>query len=172
MREIQLTRGKVAIVDDEDYETLNAHRWCAYRSYYTFYATRRVRRPDGARAQEDMHRVILSRKLGRQLVQGEQSEHKNGNGLDNQRDNLRPATQSQNNRNCRRHVANPSSRFLGVIWDKDHKKWRAQLQGNYKQTRLGRYDTELEAALAREYYIVAHPELMARSNFTQSELAI
>jgi hypothetical protein len=112
-----------------------------------------------------MHRVVLSRKLGRALLRREEVDHEKGNGLDNRREKLRLATSAQNKRNCRRKSANPSSRYLGVNWHKVKKGWQAKIMVNGKSVYLGLHPTELEAALAREAYIKAHPELMARSNF-------
>lgn len=172
MKEIPLTQGKVALVDDVDYEALAAFKWYAYRQDCTFYAKRMVVLPDGRRSAERLHRVVLSRKLGRPLARNEMPDHEHGDGLDNRREELRLATKAQNGRNCNRHSSSPSSRFLGVCRHSDLGGWRVRIQINGKMLHLGGYATELEAALAREYYVVAHPELMARSNFTQSELAI
>ena len=106
MRDIPLSQGKVALVDDGDFEALNAHKWCAQRVRHTFYAVRHVRRADGWRMTERMHRVVLARKLGRPLMPGEKPDHENGDGLDNQRDNVRLATNAQNGRNRHWRKAN------------------------------------------------------------------
>ena len=169
MKEIQLTQGKVALVDDEDFAMIAKHKWFAARHCRTFYAGRNVCRPDGKWTTEDMHRVILACKLDRALAKGEQTDHENGNGLDNQRENLRPATNAQNGRNCRRRNGSPSSQYLGVQWNKWAKKWRAQIRISNKPFHLGYYPTELSAAQARETYVLAHPELMARLNFPPNQ---
>ena len=96
MREIPLTQGRVAIVDDEDYEALNAFKWNMSRRAHTVYAGRHARRKDGRCTREYMHRVVLAMKLRRPLAKGEQTDHINGEGLDNRRENLRLATRSQN----------------------------------------------------------------------------
>jgi hypothetical protein len=119
-----------------------------------------------------MHRVVLARKLGRVLVKGEECEHENGNGLDNRSDNLRSATKSQNHRNRHHRKDNLSSQYLGVYRDNRYKRWCAQIQVPGKHVHLGSYATELEAAIARELYIAAHPELMARSNFAEAAKAL
>ena len=75
MKEIPLTQGMVTLVDDEDYEDLSAFKWCAMRNYHTFYAVRHVRRLDGRRAMEWMHRVVLARKRGRALLESEKTDH-------------------------------------------------------------------------------------------------
>jgi hypothetical protein len=165
MKEIQLSQGKVALVDDEDFESLNAFKWSALRCKDTFYAVRYVGTTDGRRVGELMHRVVLSRKIGRPLAKCEEADHEHGDGFDNRRENLRLATHAQNMRNCRRHSENPSSRFLGVWLEASTRKWRAGIRILGKSIHIGIYATEMAAALGRESYIVAHPELMARSNF-------
>jgi hypothetical protein len=172
MREIPLTQGKVAIVDDVDFESLNERKWFAARRPNTFYAMRNGSRQGGGRRgpPELMHRVILARKLGRVLDPREKPDHWNGDGLDNQRDNLRLATHAQNCRNCRRHANNLVSQYLGVVWHKCTKKWCTRIMVNHRQVYLGLYPTEIAAAQAREVYIVAHPELMARPNFPHQPL--
>ena len=176
MREIQLTQGKVALVDDEDFEVLNAHKWFAHHHRYTFYAKRNAklaaRRINGGPAHERMHRVVLERKLGRVLATDEQPDHINGDGLDNRRANLRPATKAQNCHNRHHHIANLSSRYSGVVWDATSGAWMSQIKSRGNRTYLGRYQSENEAALAREFYIAAHPDLQARSNFSERELTL
>jgi len=172
MKEIPLTQGKVALVDDEDFEVLNAFKWCAGRDKRTFYVMRRVRRPSGGWTTEKMHRVILMRKLGHSLAKDEQSDHVNGDGLDNRRENLQMATTAQNQRNCHRFMHTVTSRYLGVCWHKHFAKWTPRVGVARKRVSLGYYRTESEAALAREFYIAAHPELQARSNFAGHELTL
>jgi hypothetical protein len=165
MQTIPLTQGKIALVDDEDFEAVSTFKWLAHRNYRTHYAQRHMRRAGGGRPLEHMHRVVLERKLGRSLSGGEVSDHINGNGLDNRRDNLRAVTRSQNARNCRRRRTNPSSRYLGVCWYGKYEKWTAKVMVDRKDIFLGYHGSELEAALAREAFIEDRPELHARSNF-------
>jgi hypothetical protein len=165
MKEIPLTQGKASIVDDEDSEIVERHKWFALRGGHTFYGARGVRRQDGVWTTESMHRVILARKIGRPLVKGEMCDHVSGDGLDNRRENLRLATNAQNHRNLHRRRSHTSSKYLGVTWCKRDENWEAQIMINQKNINLGRYPTELTAAMAREVYIDAHPELQARSNF-------
>jgi len=164
MKEIQLTQGKVAFVDNEDFEVLSAVKWFAYSHRRTFYARRNRHQPDGKWIAEHMHRTILENKMGRPIAKGMECDHINGDGLDNRRENLREVTGGQNMRNCRRHSASPSSQYLGVTWDKSREKWLARIQVNGKPVHLGYHATELAAAQAREAYVLAHPELNARLN--------
>ena len=167
MKEIQLTQGKVALVDDIDYDVLRQYNWYAMRKPNTFYAVRSVYKPDGKQKKERMHRVVLARKIGREITPGMVPDHEDGNGLNNQCYNLREATGGQNLRNCRKHSANPSSQHVGVSRFKRDGKWQAYIQVGGKMVHLGYYETELEAMLAREAYINLHPELLAKSNFNQ-----
>jgi hypothetical protein len=165
MRQIQLTQSKIALVDDEDFDVLNSHKWCAHRNKRNCYAVRNAILSDGKKITEKMHRVILARKLGRAIVQGMHTDHVNGNGLDNRRENLREVTISQNHRNCRRHSQKPSSQFLGVDWHKAAKRWRARIKEKGKEIHISWHSTELAAAQARDEFIAEHPGLHARLNF-------
>lgn len=141
MKEIGLTRGYVALVDDDDFGRLSSHKWCATPTKAGFYAVRSVRREDGKSRLQGMHRVILDAKKG-ELV-----DHVNGNTLDNRKENLRICTYSQNNIN-RRKERMSTSRFKGVSWDARTKTWKASVTINRKTKWLGRFQTEVEAALA------------------------
>jgi hypothetical protein len=161
MRVIPLTQGKVAMVDDVDYVVLAAFKWCAYRRKHTFYAVRKVTIPGGGHKDEHMHRVVLARKLGRVIALGLECDHDDGDGLNNTRSNLFEKTRRGNAEN--QHIVK-TSQFLGVCKRKNG-KWLAQIRVPGEVLYMGLYVTELEAALARERYIAAHPELCACSNF-------
>ena len=167
MKEIGLTQGKVTLVDDEDYDVLRHYNWHARRLPFTFYAKRNVPKPGGGQKTVYMHGIVLAEKLGRPIAPGMMPDHIDGNGLNNQRYNLREATVGQNGRNCRKHSANPSSKYVGVSWHKTVGKWQVNIRVNGKKVHLGYYETELAAALAREAYINLHPELNARANFPE-----
>ncbi len=135
-REIQLTQGKVALVDDADYEWLNQYGWCASWSGRRWYAVHR----EGRRSIL-MHRLILG--LSNPSIQG---DHKSGNGLDNRRENLRPATNAQNQANRIKYRG--SSMFKGVAWNKRQHDWECYIKKDGKRTFLGRFKDEIKAALA------------------------
>jgi hypothetical protein len=138
MREIELTQGKVALVDDCDYELLNEHKWSAAKSGKTFYAVR----VDGKKTTIHMHRLIIG------LVKGDgiKVDHKNHNGLDNQRENIRVCTNTENNRNQQTQGRVKSSQYKGVY--KSANKWCAKIVVTRKNIHLGRFSCELEAAEA------------------------
>lgn len=143
MKEIPLTRGLVALVDDEDFETLNQHRWCATLKRYTWVACRGVWK-DGKTAIEYMHRTILKAPAGT-LV-----DHKNGSGLDNQKQNLRLCTIAQNNCNRNRMQSTNTTGYRGVTRRSDRRSgkiWRAEIWHNNKKIHIGVYDS-IDAAVA------------------------
>jgi hypothetical protein len=142
MKEIPLTKGKFAIVDDEDYLFLLPYRW-----YYNVdstgheYAARREHPFDRGET-IIMHRVIMN------AHRGEIVDHKDGNGLHNCRGNLRLSNETQNQAN-RKKAAGTSSIYRGVCFDKSHpnKPWKASIKVMGKSIALGRYADPTEAAL-------------------------
>jgi len=138
-REIQLTKGLFAIVDDEDYERLNKHKWYANKINDIWYAVRNTRK-NGKRMKVLMHREVL------RITSTMEVDHIDHNGLNNHSNNLRKASHAQNSRNKR--PRKKTSRFKGVSWHKDRRKWRATIKVNYRSITIGCYTKEIEAALA------------------------
>jgi hypothetical protein len=156
-RLIELTQGKYAKVDAEDYEKLNIDKWYAKRCINRFYAHRR----NEANINVGMHREIM--KPGR----GYCVDHINGDGLDNRRANLRIVTIAENNYNKRKSKNVRSSQYKGVSIDKRTNKWRAIIYYKYRKINLGHYANEIDAAKA---YDEAANELFgkfARLNFSE-----
>lgn len=93
-----------------------------------------------------MHRLIAG------TPPGLETDHINGDGLDNRRENLRVATASQNSANMwkpsRPEGAAHSSQYKGVSWDRSRQKWQAKITVGQRCRNLGRYQSEAEAALA------------------------
>jgi hypothetical protein len=116
MKEISLTRGHVALVDDDDYELLSAFKWHLDGSGYAS----RDAQIAGKRIKVRMHRVLTGLECGDKR----QVDHINGNRLDNRRENLRIVLQSENLLNVRRHRDNKSG-FKGVSLHKPTGKWIA-----------------------------------------------
>jgi hypothetical protein len=106
MKFIQLTQGKQAIVDDEDFELLSQFKWYAMKSGHNVYAAR----GGGKRRMELLHRLILGVTDSKIEV-----DHINGDGLDNRRSNLRVATHADNQHNPGTPTNNTSG-YKGVHW--------------------------------------------------------
>lgn len=140
---VKLTKGMTAVVSDVD-QDLAKHKWTARHCGNVYYAYHRV----GGRA-IDLHRVVLERKIGRPLQQGEWTDHANCNSLDNRRSNLRVSTRSQNAHNQpKKQSASCTSQFKGVCYNKSLDKWEVEIRCSGKRHRLGYYDSETKAALA------------------------
>ncbi len=139
MKEIKLTKGKVALVDDEDYEWLNQRKWHLTK---TGYAARGERAINKKIIYIYMHRLILNVQDKTILV-----DHRDMNGLNNCRNNLRTATHSQNSYN-RKSESGASSKYLGVYWNKIYKKWEVRIKSNGVNKYLGRFNNEEDAAVA------------------------
>lgn len=138
VRYIPLTQGKYAIVDAEDYPALAKYKWHAQvrKDGGMCYAVR-----NSGRKTIMMHRQIMKPPKGMVI------DHINHNGADNRRCNLRICTQAQNTRNKRRFSAG-RSRYRGVSPAGD--KWRATVGHQGRTLYVGLYDTEIEAARARD----------------------
>jgi hypothetical protein len=140
---IPLTQGKVAIIDDVD-AGLASSNWQTRLLGQTWYAQRNVRLLDGRKTMERLHTAVWRRAHPGESHPSE-IDHKNGNGLDNRRSNLRPATHQENNRN-RRLQSNNTSGYKGVHWETCTQKWRAVIKVDGHQHRLGRFGIAEEAA--------------------------
>ncbi len=135
MKRIQLTRNKYTLVDDEDYEYLNQYKWYAYKGRNTYYA---VKTDHKLKKQIRMHRVIMKPPSYLQV------DHKDGDGLNNQKENLRICTNQQNAGNSRIRKDNTSG-IKGVTWYKRDKKWKAQIKINNKNKHLGYFSDKNKA---------------------------
>lgn len=144
VRELPLTRGKVALVDECDWDSVSRYKWQAmpgagglWYAYHVFWS-------NGKSKHLSLHLFLLGLGGGRNPL----VDHKNRNGLDCRRDNLRIATHSQNLTNSRRPSRNTSG-YKGVVRNKQiQAPWSAQIRKDCKRYYLGAYKTKLEAALA------------------------
>ncbi len=165
MKEIKLTQGQVALVSDEDYESLNRFKWCAEKRSNTFYA-RRDDWSNGTRRRTYMHREVLGITDPMVLC-----DHKNGDGLHNYRNNLRIATASQNASN-KLIDGNGTSKYKGVYWASWANKWRSEIGSNGSRKKIGYFNSEIEAAKAyNEWAIKLHGDF-ANLNIIEQELIV
>lgn len=140
MRKLQLSRGYNALVDDDVYEKFQFVNWhVQITKFGKPYAT--------SNKLGLLHRAIFIYIDGID-IEGVEIDHKNRNGLDNRRENLRFATKAENARNNSRRPNSTSSVYTGVSWRKHAKRWSAKIAYAGKSIHLGYYDTEEEAGMA------------------------
>ena len=141
-----------AMVDDGDYARVVAKKWTLWGGYAVGnfqHPTRRRHRlgkgSDRKPTQIGMHRFILGLETGEKV----ETDHRNGDRLDNQRSNLRILTRAENAQNRlpnkpTRHSQSQYSQYRGVHWDPSAKKWKAVVRGK----RIGQFSSEEEAHVA------------------------
>lgn len=144
---IPLTQGYEAVVDAADVSLVGSFNWYAEiekrpdGSIKAVYAVRKRRDANGVQKGERLHRVILGAAPGLEV------DHRDGNGLNNKRSNLRIATTAQNQRNQRISSVNTSG-YKGVTWHSQRGKWQAQIKINGKVKYLGCFTSALDASAA------------------------
>lgn len=139
MREIPLTRGFMALVDDEDFDELSKHKWHIDANGYAVRTQHTAPRPNRKTIALRMHRVLM----GLDNADGRRVDHKDGNRLNNQRANLRICTGEENTRNQRIRKDNRTG-FKGVV-KATGGFWRAQIHVNKKRFDLGLFESPEEA---------------------------
>jgi hypothetical protein len=147
------------MVSDEDYERVSAFKWCAEKVGYTNYAVRSSSRNPGPRHPILMHRFILS------APDGFVVDHRDKNGLNNQRENMRICTTAENVRN-RKRLRNNTSGYKGVCWNKQGLNWQAMIWVDLKSIRLGYFDDPIEAAHAYDKAALKYYGDFAQPNFS------
>lgn len=151
-----------AQVDDEDFERCKeGPRWYAYlpKNKRSFYAQRSIK-IRGKYHTQQLHRFILSMPVNQKL------DHKDRNGLNCKRTNLRPCTDVQNQGNrSKEDKRKTSSSFKGVSFYKPTKKWRSYIRVDKKLTFLGDFQFEIAAAKAYDTAAVTVFGDFARLNF-------
>jgi hypothetical protein len=166
MKEIQLTRGYVALVDDEDYEAaLEGTKW--YSKVYRrkdgtvsgVYAIRNTPNSGHDGSKQLLHRFVLDI-----ITPNVEVDHKDGNGLNCQKKNLRVAEHVQNSQN-RGANTNNTSGFKGVSWVKATHNFGAYITAEGKHRSLGRYATAAEAAKAYDEAALQFFGEFAKTNF-------
>lgn len=164
---IPLTQGKFTVIDAADLGKVDDLKWYAHTpdGGKLFYAVSQRSRTEGGKAIR-MHRLILNAPPGSEV------DHINGDGLDNRRINLRFCTRSQNLQNMRRKKIGTSSKFKGVYFCPDTGRWRANIQINHERRFLGRYDSEIEAAIAYDEAAISYFGGFARPNILPNPMRV
>lgn len=145
MKEIPLTRGLITLVDDDDFEWLNQYKWYAAPNHNTVYARKAVYNGKNDKTSVPMHRLILN------TPKGFETDHIDGDGLNNQKSNLRIVTRRQNLQNQHRKIPK-TSKYPGVFWHKGDGAWRAKITINGVMKFLGNFSDEFAAHSA---YMIA-----------------
>ena len=152
MKEIQLTQGKVTLIDDEDYKVLSNYNWCYHKK-------------DGAVTRNlgtiiKLHRVIIKTPKGMEV------DHINGNKLDNRKENLRICTHSENMKNTKIKRVNNTSGYKGV--SKHRNKWVTMISNTLGDTEyVGIFQNKIDAAHAYDIEAKKRFGKFARLNFTE-----
>lgn len=135
---VPLTQGYEAIIDLPDLPLVEGYNWYAWVCRRTVYAQRNVTASGGKKTTIKMHRRITGAPSGVPV------DHRDHNGLNNTRSNLRICTHQQNVHNRQLNCRSPSG-FKGVHWHEKTQKWRAQIGFNGKKYHLGLYNDPEEA---------------------------
>lgn len=162
---IPLTQNKTTRVSPADADLWRVQWYAGFRANYAngggYWAQRNVK-VDGKRRTEIMHRVILSRMLGRPLGRFELVDHIHGDTLDNRRSQIRLSNTQQNCMNKRKHSNNKSG-FKGVYWHKSSGKWYAAISYNGVREHLGSFATAELASIAYNEAAAKHHKEFART---------
>ncbi len=140
MKQIPLSRGKFADVDDEDFEYLNRWKWHCLKVGYAARSEVYTENCERKKRLVYMHRLIMNTPRGMEV------DHIDGDRLNNKKENLRNVTHHQNLMNQRSFVG--SSKFKGVARCKRSPKWQSGIVVNGKRINLGHHATEIGAARA------------------------
>lgn len=164
----KLGQGRFALVDDEDYASVESYKWYLYpaggrsRLSYVYRVHYLGKNDKGTNKNKKIYlsRLILEFPMG--LV-----DHVNGDTLDNRRCNLRISTRSQNNCNVSKRKSRQEikSKYIGVCWYGSRNRWLAQVTYGDKHFNLGYFQQEKEAAMNRDYYALRLHGSFAKLNF-------
>lgn len=157
VKAIPVGRCRLSIVDQDDYDKISKYSWFVKKGRYTCYAGRR----DCCKKTTSLHREILNLKRGDPII-----DHKNGNGLDNRKCNLRVSTYEINNFNAKIRTDNISG-YRGVSWHRRTKKWCVQISVNKKIIHGGYYSNPQAAAMAYDKLAIINRGEDAKLNFPE-----
>lgn len=144
MKEIEIhskTFGEfIVFIDDEDYDLVSNYGWYIRKVGNNFYAY--AHKPGGLKKIQ-MHRLIMGITDSNIFI-----DHKDRDGLNNQKSNLRIVDKSKNAANSYKRRNCTSPKYKGVSWSKVAKKWHGYINKENKRHYLGLFESEKEAAIA------------------------
>lgn len=165
MKLLKLTRGYFAQVDDELFDELSKYSWQIKPGGDNFYATRsEYIGVNPITKKRKIKNYILHRQVMGVTDPKIFIDHRDRNGLNCVRSNLRQCTPAENTRNGKSRK-NSTSPYLGVYWDRSHKKWTAEIREFGKSKKIGRFTNEIEAAKAYDKKAVEVFGEFANPNF-------
>ena len=153
---LSLTQGNITWIDAADLAAVSKHSWCIQNAKHTKYA-RRGSRINGKGFVQTLHQFLTGYK---------RTDHIDREGLNNRRNNLRPATVQQNA--CNKIKTPGVSQYKGVYLSR--KMWRAMIRIDKKKVHIGNFTTEIEAAKAYDAMAIKIQGEFARPNFPQETL--
>jgi hypothetical protein len=163
MKEIKLTMGQVALVDDEDFDRVNAFKWCVKKFIRSgkvyYYGERAIKSENGKQKHQYIHQFIIGTP-----EKGLEIDHIDGNKLNNQKINLRVVTHQQNMMN-KRKLTKGFSIYKGVYLDKRNQKWNVKICINWERIHLGTFTNEEDAGRAYDIGAIKYYGEYARLNF-------
>lgn len=156
----------IVLVDDEDYDLVRQYNWFIKPCDHLHYAIRNMRKENGGYTTVPMHRLLMGMPPRNVFI-----DHVNGNGLDNQRSNLRECTPRENKMNSRPHY-NTSSKYKNVYFRKDIKNnpWQVRIRVDGKLLSFGCYPTEEDAMLVANEAIAKYHGEFGKPNTTNCNL--
>jgi len=158
-----MAQPKYTKVDQADYKRLRGYEWFAKKGRNTFYARGRVAGGKGKKeALIYMHQEII------EVPKGMVIDHINHDGMDNRRANLRAATHSQNMCHRKKRSGATHSKYKGVCWKKENRKWVAIIGFEKKRIHLGYFRSEIEAARAYDRAAMKYHGEFASLNFPET----
>ena len=161
-RRIALTKGKYAIVDQDDYYWLSEYKWYASRDFNKFYAIRTGPNRNGKSGKTiRMHREVAK------TPHGMECDHINGDSLDNRKANLRSATHLQNSWNRKKSQRIGYSKYKGITFDKASQKWMTMICVDGRRIFLGTFEDEIQAVKAYDKAAKKHFGEFAKLNFKE-----
>ena len=160
-RRIYLDEGLWAIVDTADYYRYAGFKWCIGGFEGKFYAVR------GQRIGPDDLKIVRLHRLIMNAPEGLLVDHRNSDGLDNRRTNLRLATHAENTQNSRKRKGT-TSKYIGVSFDRKAGNWRSGIMFKKKAIWLGSFDDEIAAARVYDEAAKKYYGEFARLNFPEA----
>ncbi len=159
MKQIKLNgkyaTDEYAVIDDQYFDEISKYIWFLSPQGYV----RRDKKINGISYAIFLHKLILN------TPKGFDTDHINGNKLDNRRSNLRICKHKDNSRNAKKRIDGVTSRYIGVHYAKDRKKWVSKINVNSKRFSIGEFDKEIWAAMARDLWAKELFGKFAKLNF-------